>query len=145
MVENTKSNELMQIMSDLQGVSMTPEVLASDDFASKYTKLCEFVEQATKIKEVIDAGIMEIVKTNYLETGDSSVKNGEYIYTYVPATEAITLDSKKLKEEQPEIYAKYAKKTSRKDSIRKKKITNPVKSETSKIDPKKAIDLEDIL
>lgn len=114
-------NEL-ELVKDLEGVNMTPEVLVADDFAQKYAKLCAWVEQATKVKDIIDAGIKEIVKANYLETGDSSIKNGEYMYTYVPETESTTLDSKRLKEEHPEIYVEYSRKSKRKDSIRKTKI-----------------------
>ena len=116
-----EKNEL-ELIKDLEGVSMTPEVLVSNDFATKYAQLCTWVEQASKIKDMIDSGIKEIVKANYLETGDASIKNGEYMYTYVPETESTTLDSKRLKEEHPEIYVEYSKKSKRKDSIRKTKI-----------------------
>lgn len=130
-----EKNEL-ELIKDLEGVSMTPEVLVSNDFAVKYAQLCAWVEQASKIKDMIDSGIKEIVKANYLETGDSSIKNGEYMYTYVPETESTTLDSKRLKEEHPEIYVEYARKSKRKDSVKKTKIKT-----TS--EPKNVIDLED--
>lgn len=130
-----EKNEL-ELIKDLEGVSMTPEVLVSDDFAVKYAQLCAWVEQASKIKDMIDSGIKEIVKTNYFETGDASIKNGEYMYTYVPETESTTLDSKRLKEEHPEIYVEYARKSKRKDSVKKTKIKTTSES-------KNVIDLED--
>lgn len=123
-----EKNEL-ELVKDLEGVVMTPEVLASNNFAVKYSQLCEFVEQATKIKEMIDSGIKDIAKANYLETGDATIQNDEYKYTYVPETESTTLDSKKLKEEHPEIYAQYAKKSKRKDSLRRTKVEKKDKQE----------------
>lgn len=131
-----EKNEL-ELIKDLEGVSMTPEVLVSDDFAVKYAQLCAWVEQASKIKDMIDSGIKEIVKANYFETGDASIKNGEYMYIYVPETESTTLDSKRLKEEHPEIYVEYARKSKRKDFVKKTKI------KTTSSEPKNVIDLED--
>lgn len=86
--------------------------LSSPAFANQYNLLINCISQLTDIKKSVDDKIKTLLEAQYQETGDSSCEYNGRRYTYVPPTTRVTVDTKKLQSEQPDVYAKYARVTS---------------------------------
>lgn len=131
-----KSLDIVKISEaqQLDGVKITADIVKTKDFQTNYTSLVNLIEYLNSIKKSVDSGVKELVKNNYTETGDSSITTDSYNFTYVPESTRQTIDSKKFKEEHPELYVKYTTTNRVSDSIR---ITKVKKDEE---DSKKSID-----
>ena len=131
-----KSLDIVRISEaqQLDGVKITADIVKTKDFQTNYTSLVNLIDYLNSIKKSVDSGVKELVKNNYIETGDSCIITDSYNFTYVPEFTKQTIDSKKLKEEHPELYVKYATTNHVSDSIRITKVKK------DKEDSKKSID-----
>ena len=118
-----KEKETSQALKYLSSVPISLETLKQDEFNNYYLLLEQTIKSLSALKEDLDAEIKEVAKNNYLESGKSSVSSDQYMYTYVSMILKESLDTKKLKEERPDIYKQYVKVSSVKDSIRIKQNT----------------------
>ena len=75
-----------------------------------------YLEEIEKQKELIRSKLLEAIKASGVNS--HSLCNGHLLITYVPPTTKESIDSKKLKEENPELYEKYKKVSSVKEQIR---------------------------
>lgn len=102
----------------LEGIELTPAVIASDDFAAKYAAMVEYMDKLKELKDNVDSVVKGLVKDNYMATGESTIACSTYKFTYIPETTRETFDSKALKSDDPELYKKYVKVSSVKESMR---------------------------
>lgn len=87
-----------------------------DDFYKKYKKYKKAEQEFMEIYEPFKKGLIELHKDN--EELPSTVIVGGAKLTYVSPNIRTSIDSKKLKEEEPEIAKKFAKTTVVSASVR---------------------------
>lgn len=119
-MSNIQEQNVNQIVlaSELDHVVVTADLIKSDDFSKKYQSLDNLIDYLTTIKKTINAGIQNIVESSYQEKGESSIRSEDYTFTYVAPSTKTAFDSKKLKEDNPELYAKYVKTSNVSSSLR---------------------------
>ena len=105
-------------LQQLETVALTPELLATPQFAEQYQQLVEVAKRIADIKVNVDNAIKGVVRDRFLETGAPTVLAEGYRYTYVPETTSERWDTRALKAEDPATYKKYVKVTHVNDSIR---------------------------
>lgn len=118
------------------------QIIASPEFAKRYGCLTDLIRQLNNVKDHVDANIKELVKENYSKTGENSVYSESLEdtlgytlrYTYVPGSSRISFDSKSFKEENPDLYKKYAKISSVSDSLRISKVEKKQEKEKEEIE-----------
>lgn len=108
--ENKNINQIV-LASQLDKVEVSADLVKSENFSKSYDSLVELINYLKNIKETVDGEIKKIIEKNYQETGESSIKSEDFNFTYVAPSTKQDFDKKKLKEEQPDIYAKYTKVT----------------------------------
>lgn len=120
MENELKNNALVALNSinQLAEITVTKELLTSDDFVDSYTNLISVSKYLEDLKKNLDNNIKEILKAQYFETGDSSIESNGYKYTYIPETVRESFDSKTLKSADPELYKQYVKISNVSDSMR---------------------------
>lgn len=112
------SKELVPFKSfDLTTISDV-SAITSVEFNQQYTNLLDILAKLQDLKEAVDDRIKIVMEEEYRKTGVSSLDTEDRKYTYSPPTTRISVDSKRLEKEQPEIYAKYAKVTQVKATLR---------------------------
>ena len=126
-----KKFELSKI-EGLSNVPVTKELLRTGDFSETYSQLTALIDYLNGIKNVVDLGVREIVKDNYYENNESSVEAGDVRFTYVPPSTRESFDSKKLKEDDPELYARYVKVSNVKENMRISKIKKKEEKDAEK-------------
>ncbi len=87
----------------------------------KAIAIMKSIADISKQKEALekkDKEVRDLLKKKMAEFGIKSFGNDIISVTYVAPTTKTTVDSKKLKEEQPEIYAKYSKTSNVSASVR---------------------------
>lgn len=87
----------------------------------KAIAIMKTIADIAKQKDVLDKKdkeVREALKTKMAEFDVKSFKSDILDVTYVAPTTKTTIDSKKLKEEQPKIYAKYSKTSNVSASVR---------------------------
>lgn len=85
--------------------------------AQTAVRIAEFERKMKEIKaaeDALKAAILEEMESK----GIMSIKTDEMTLSYVAGSERETLDSKRLREEEPELYDKYVKMSPVKASIR---------------------------
>lgn len=107
-----------ELLRQLEQCTLTPEILATPQFAAQYCQLSDFLKRATEIKANVDAAIKNTVRDRFMETGEATIAVDGYRYTYVPESTSERLDTRALKEADPEMYRKYVKVVHVNDSIR---------------------------
>lgn len=114
------SNEVIPInlFQQLEEIALTPELLATPEFAVQYQQLVEATKRIAEIKANVDNAIKGVVRDRFMETGDPTVLADGYRYTYVPETTSERFDTRALKAADPETYKQYVKVTHVNDSIR---------------------------
>lgn len=80
-----------------------------DEFYKKYKKYKKAEEEFTKLYEPFKKGLIKLHET-YTELPNTVIVGGAKL-TYVSPSIRNTIDSKKLKEEEPELAKKYTKST----------------------------------
>lgn len=119
-----KDKQLKAVVELTTALEATPlkELVASASFAEQYNALLSLAEYFSSVKSAVNEEIKEIAKSNYYATGESSIVSSDNRFTYVPPTIRETLDSKTLKEENPELYKKYVKVSPVKENFRVTKV-----------------------
>lgn len=105
-------------MADIfrQALSCTSTV-----FAEKYKKFIEAKEQFDEIYEPFKANLLELHKSNP-NLPKTVMIEGTVKVTYVSPSTRNTIDSKKLKEEEPELVKKFTKTSNVNATVRLEKI-----------------------
>ena len=106
------------LASQLDHVEVTSDVIESENFAQKYKSLDQLIKYLQGIKTAINTEIKKIIEENYAESGDSSIRNDFFTFTYVSPTTKEDFDVARFKEENPELYKKYVKITNVSGSLR---------------------------
>lgn len=83
--------------------------IASPEFSAQYGLLVDYINKLTELKKTVDDKIKDAFEKEYQETGETHFEADGRKYTYIPATTRVTVDTKRLQTEQPDVYAKYAK------------------------------------
>lgn len=117
-----EKNELAVINAALSEVEITPATLETTDFADNYAKMMFYLQQLQDLKSAVDAKIKETLEADYLVSGNQTVSNGKYSYTYKPETTRESVDTARLKTENPELYKSYVKVSNVKSSVTVKEI-----------------------
>lgn len=129
MSKKTESINQVVLASQLDDVKISADIIKSEDFSKQYQSLENLINYLKSIKETVDAELKNIVEQEFLETGESSIKTDDYSFTYVSPTTKESLDTKRLKAEDPELYKKYVKVSNVSGSLRvtkrKKKLEKP--------------------
>lgn len=123
-MDNTK--QLAQV-NQLAEVPITTELVSSPDFAKKYEYLVALTNYLGDLKKNIDNEIKDLAKSQYLETGENSITNNGFKYTYVPESTRETFNSKQFKVDHADLYKEYVRVSNVSDSLK----TFRVKTEDS--------------
>ena len=97
---------------------LTLDTASQPAFQSSYYQLLDTLNYLTDLKKEVDNILKKALEGQYLANGQTSLKGDKVRFTYVSSTVRESLDTKKLKEEMPDIYEKYKKVSEVKDSIR---------------------------
>jgi len=89
---------------DLQEIKVTKELLENPDFRSKYVVLVNSIELLKDLQDNLKAGIKDILRSQYEETGEVSLVFEDMKFTYSPNTSKVDIDKAKLKKEFPDAY-----------------------------------------
>ena len=81
------------------------------------TKISQTIEAIEKLEEVVKL-FKEAVLSEMQLKGIKKFDNGEISITYIEPTTRVSIDSKKLKEELPDVYKKYSKVSDVKASVK---------------------------
>lgn len=117
-----KNTEQLEQVNQLVEVPITTSLIASEDFAQKYNYIISLTKYLEDLKKDIDTRIKEITKVHYYDTGENSIVNKEYRYTYIPESTKETFDSKKFKVDNPDLYKQYVRVSNVSESLRTTKI-----------------------
>lgn len=80
--------------------------------------LLKYVENAKQVEKEVKDTIEKAMTKIYLETGQTKIESKFVNVAYIPATTTTKFDEKAFKEDYPELYEKYLKTSSKKQSIR---------------------------
>lgn len=97
---------------------LTLDTASRPAFQGSYYQLLDMLNYLTDLKKEVDNVLKKALEEQYLANGQTSLKGDKVRFTYVSSTVRESLDTKKLKEEMPDIYEKYKKVSEVKDSIR---------------------------
>lgn len=97
---------------------LTFDLLVKEEFISDYDKLTTLIQELNNVKKTVDENIKDVLHERYLKTGEVTIDNEIYKMTYIPSSLRGRINSKKLKEEEPEIYEKYTHLTEVSSSLR---------------------------
>lgn len=102
----------------------TLDVLSSVEFGDKYAKLLDAIDKLTALKNKVNEKAKELLKEQYLASGETKVENELFNMTYIAEGFRESFDVTKFRKEHPELYEKYIKISKVNDSIRitKKKV-----------------------
>ena len=133
MEEKTYSTDLIKINS-LEDIVVTFDLstISSADFSDKYSLLVSYVEQLTELKKKVDTEIKRVMEDEYNTSGDTSIVAGERRYTYIPPTTRVTIYTKKLQADLPDVYAKYAKVSQVSATLKSTVVGDKVKKDKGK-------------
>lgn len=133
MKDQKESVNQIVLASQLDEVSVSAELIKSDDFSKKYQSLDALINYLKQIKSSVDAEIKNLIEKEYAETGESSIKNSDYTFSYVPSSSRESVDKDKLKELYPDVYKDCLCSTGVASSLR---VTKKKKKETESKDKK---------
>jgi hypothetical protein len=119
-IKRIPSEVILQLISDY--VAGIPTMLTASNLPMEVINLADIIkskmEMQKKIAEEVEQMKMQMLdtmKANGIEKIDLQDK---VLITYIAPTERESLDSKKIKDNHPELYAMYLKKSSVKESIK---------------------------
>lgn len=110
-------------------VKLTPALLKDESFGKAYGCLTDVIDALTDLKKKADEAIKVLMGEEYENGGDTTVVSGPRKYTYVPGTTKVSVDTKKLQKEMPEIYVKYSKTSNVSPSLRVTAVAKDVVDE----------------
>jgi predicted phage-related endonuclease len=93
------------------------------------------IERKKAALEETEAQMKDAIKKAMIDNGVVSIKTKDLSITYTAPSASLRLDSKRLKEENPTLWDKYATVSSRVDSIRVA-LLKPSKDKSSKVEIK---------
>lgn len=103
----------------LDDIVITKETLESPEFAETYSKMSDLMALLKLINDKVTSDSKQVVKDNFMETGESSMKVGDYTFTYCSEYTRENFDKKKFIDANGEdAYNKYIKLTKVKESIK---------------------------
>ena len=106
--DNLKNNlELTNVVS----------TLIPKDFGKKFKALKKAQDKLAKIENDVKAKLIELFE-NVEDLENNTVTVDGIKFTYVKSYKKNTIDSKKLQEEEPDVYKKYLKQSNVKSSIK---------------------------
>lgn len=71
-----------------------------------------------EIKAQIDEKIKAVVEEEYLNTGNQNIKSDNLSFAFIPSGIRESIDTKRFKKEQPDLYKQYVRTSSVKSSLR---------------------------
>ena len=83
--------------------------ISDAEFNDKYTLLTDYLDKLTELKKKVDNGIKATMEEQYNATGETNLISGNRKYTYIPPTTRVSVDTKKLQAELPDVYTQYVK------------------------------------
>jgi hypothetical protein len=121
MIEDQHINYMLDCWTDLEEFhNPIDEKINEDVMLNKTLQVCKSIEALENEKKQLDAefeklktGLLELMKAN----GVKKFENDLIRLTYKEKSTRVSLDSKRLKEEQPEVFENYKKETEVKESI----------------------------
>lgn len=105
-------------------------VIESDEFAEFLTVLTTYKDNIAAFFDAFQSKMKEVLRKQYLETGNATVSSVGFKHTYVPGTTRTSFDSKALKEADPDTYNKYVKISPVAESIK----TTAIKKKEEKVE-----------
>lgn len=96
--------------------------LQTPKFMAGYRCLVALIEALTALKAKIDEKIKETAKENYAATGQNSISNKDFKFTYVPGTTRESFDTKRFKQRYPRLYQEFLKTSNVSDTLRITKV-----------------------
>lgn len=111
-------------LNQLMNTPLTTDIVTSTDFTKIYQQLVAITNLCENSKKVLDGKIKELAKKQYYVTGEGSISNENFRYTYVPNSKREKFDSSKFKTEHGDLYKEYVKISDVSDSIRVTPIIN---------------------
>ena len=115
-------NKLIPIkeLGSLTQKTLTRDIVISQDFNEQYANLLNYIKQLEDLKTLVDNQMKPILEQEYIKTGNASIESTGCRITYVPESTRETFDSKKFKEQQPELYKQFIKVSPTSASLRVK-------------------------
>lgn len=92
-------------MNDLVVITTDNKILLNDDYVSDYKKLYNLNKKTELATKEVNQKVKDFMEENNLETLSAS----GLVFTYRKGTVRTSLDSKRLKEELPDIYEEFSK------------------------------------
>lgn len=123
-LEILPDNELNDIIKAYYNNETLKEVVSAELAtvnAEISTKISQTIEAIEKLEEVVKL-FREAVLSEMQLKGIKKFDNGQISITYIEPTTRVSIDSKKLKEELPDVYKKYSKESEVKASIKIKGV-----------------------
>lgn len=117
-----KNTEQLELVNQLVDAPITTALISSEDFGKKYDYLVSLTKYLEDIKKQVDSRIKEITKNQYYDTGENSVTNAGYKYTYIPESTKETFNTKEFKVDHPDLYKEYVRVSNVSDSVRTTKV-----------------------
>lgn len=111
--------------------------LQVEEINNKISEVIADLKSKQENLENINKEIKEKILATMEENGEKKFENEFISITYVASTTRTTIDSKKLKDEQPQIFEQYSKISNVKSSVRIK-----VKNKPSEIENKEVKELD---
>lgn len=111
-----ENNDLMSYQKELIKSTLQSSNSSIEDFYKKYKALKKAEMEYNAVMEELKPRLLEIYKQDKELSKTCTV--GNLKFTYVAPTVRTGIDSKKLQEEEPEIYKKFIKTTNVSGSIR---------------------------
>lgn len=124
-----KEKELIvaEPLKELSTIDINSTTIVSENFSKSYEWLVQKTKQLEEFKKMIDEKIKAVIQDEFMNTGNQSIKGTDYNFAFVPANIRESIDTKRLKKEQPDVYKQYVRTSSVKSSLR----VTPIKTNTS--------------
>jgi predicted phage-related endonuclease len=118
MEKNELITKTLDNFNNIANIEITPALLSSEEFSNTYETLSEFTSKVDEMLKTLKSKILTCLETEYGETGEATIKNNKYQFTYVAPTSSVTVDNGKLKKDFPEVYKECLKTSSRSASVK---------------------------
>ena len=109
---------LADSLKSIATADITAASLASNEFSEQYFWLQQACKQLTDLKAQVDEKIKSVVEEEFLNTGNQNIKSDILSFAFVPNSIRETVDTKRFKKEQPDLYKQYVRTSSVKSSLR---------------------------
>lgn len=117
-MENKNNLITLDNLNELTDINITKELLVSPQFSAQYSQLLDMSSKIDGALKALKSKILDCLCNVYIEEGEPTVSSDDFIFTYVSATSAVTVDSAKLKKDFPDIYKQCLKTSAKSASLR---------------------------